>query len=65
MFPNGTYFEGGFNRNKPFGDGVWYFTNGNIVRGSYSQLYDAQGTNITNNWKTQHEQIDSSRYIES
>ena len=37
IFPNGTYFEGPFVNNFPKGEGVWHFTNGNIVKGSFGQ----------------------------
>lgn len=38
IFPdNGTYYEGSFSNNKPNGDGVWHFSNGNHVAGSYKQ----------------------------
>jgi hypothetical protein len=37
LFPNGTYFEGVFDNNKPKGKGLWNFSNGNLVRGEYFQ----------------------------
>lgn len=37
VFPNGTYYEGAFTNNKPSGDGVWHFYNGNVVPGNYKQ----------------------------
>ena len=37
IFPNGTYFEGPFVNNFPKGEGVWHFTNGNTVKGSFGQ----------------------------
>ena len=37
IFPNSTYYEGGFTNNKPNGKGVWVFANGNKVNGSYKQ----------------------------
>ena len=38
IFPNnGTYYEGAFANNKPNGDGVWHFANGNIAPGNYKQ----------------------------
>lgn len=38
IFPdNGTYYEGGFTNNKPNGEGVWNFSNGNSVAGTYKQ----------------------------
>lgn len=29
ILPHGTYYEGNFENNKPNGEGVWYFKNGN------------------------------------
>ena len=37
IFANGTYFEGLFENNYPKGEGVWHFTNGNTVKGSFGQ----------------------------
>ena len=37
IFPNGTYFEGPFVNNFPKGEGIWHFTNGNTVKGSFGQ----------------------------
>mmetsp|Transcript_35923 Transcript_35923/g.40863 ORF Transcript_35923/g.40863 Transcript_35923/m.40863 type:complete len:225 (+) Transcript_35923:44-718(+) len=37
IYPNGNYFEGKFEQNKPTGAGVWYFKNGNQVNGEYVQ----------------------------
>ena len=37
IFPNGVYFEGPFVNNFPKGEGVWHFTNGNIVKGEFNQ----------------------------
>ena len=37
VYPNGTYWEGNFQDNKPNGVGTWHFKNGNTVRGEYSQ----------------------------
>ena len=38
VFPtNGTYYEGTFANNKPTGDGVWHFANGNLAPGNYKQ----------------------------
>jgi radial spoke head protein 1 len=37
FFPNGTFYEGTFNNNKPSGDGVWHFYNGNQLAGNYKQ----------------------------
>jgi len=35
VYPNGTYFEGNFENNKPKGTGVWHFKNGNVLDGEY------------------------------
>jgi hypothetical protein len=37
-YPNGTYFEGNFQNNKPKGRGRWILANGNVVEGEYDQL---------------------------
>lgn len=37
QFPNGTIYEGAFTNNKPNGQGLWRFSNGNQVAGSYNQ----------------------------
>jgi hypothetical protein len=68
VFPNGTYFEGKFTKNKPNGIGVWHFANGNIVKGEFSQqmIEDANtGDNIVQiNWNTQNELMDPTRIKE-
>lgn len=38
VFPNGNYYEGSFENNKPNGRGKWYFKNGNEISGAYDQL---------------------------
>ena len=38
IYPNGLYFEGGFENNKPKGEGTWYFKNGNTLVGTFEQL---------------------------
>lgn len=38
VYPNGTYFEGQFQNNKPKGGGEWVFSNGNSEKGWYEQL---------------------------
>ena len=35
-YPNGTFYEGAFDNNKPRGKGKWVFQNGNTVEGEYS-----------------------------
>eukprot|EP00831_Metopus_contortus_P013279 TRINITY_DN1537_c0_g1_i7.p1 TRINITY_DN1537_c0_g1~~TRINITY_DN1537_c0_g1_i7.p1 ORF type:complete len:216 (+),score=41.98 TRINITY_DN1537_c0_g1_i7:183-830(+) len=56
IFPNGTFFEGSFERNKPKGKGKWNFKNGDIVGGNYSQIIegeDAEGQKLVKlGWKT-------------
>lgn len=38
ILPNGTYYAGHFRYNKPYGQGVWVFRNGNQLNGKYEQL---------------------------
>ena len=40
-YPNGTFFEGTFDNNKPKGKGRWQFENGNSVHGEYIQTRTA------------------------
>ena len=35
VFPNGDFYEGKFKYNQPIGEGVWWFSNGNKLSGSY------------------------------
>mmetsp|Transcript_17037 Transcript_17037/g.17717 ORF Transcript_17037/g.17717 Transcript_17037/m.17717 type:complete len:224 (+) Transcript_17037:10-681(+) len=35
IYPNGTYYEGLFEKNLPKGDGSWSFTNRNVNTGEY------------------------------
>ena len=37
IYPNGMYFEGDFENNKPKGKGKWVFKNGNVLEGEYDQ----------------------------
>lgn len=37
-YPNGTYFEGQFQNNKPKGAGTWNFHNKNTLNGKYEQM---------------------------
>jgi hypothetical protein len=37
-YPNGTYFEGNFQNNKPKGRGRWILANRNVVEGEYDQV---------------------------
>ena len=34
---NGSVYEGEFHNNKPNGNGVWTLSNGNLVKGEYTQ----------------------------
>ena len=43
IYPNGTYFEGNFKLNKPEGQGIWYFKNGNVMNGSYEHQKKGEG----------------------
>lgn len=55
VYPNGTYFEGNFDNNKPKGKGVWNFQNGNEVSGDYAQIKRAdveEDNQIKLTWKT-------------
>ena len=45
-FPNGTCYEGVFEKNKPKGKGKWVFGNGNIVEGEYNQIIDAKEVEV-------------------
>ena len=38
LYPNGSYFEGNFDNNKPKGKGTWHFANDNSVCGYYTQI---------------------------
>lgn len=53
-YPNGTYYEGAFDNNKPRGKGRWNFANGNIVEGDYTQTRKADNTgdDVKLTWKT-------------
>ena len=42
IYPNGTYFEGRYDNNRPKGQGKWNFNNGNVVKGEYSQVITLQ-----------------------
>ena len=37
IYPNGVYYEGTFENNKPSGKGKWVFKNGNVLDGNYEQ----------------------------
>jgi radial spoke head protein 1 len=37
IFPNGTYYEGEFENNKPTKASRWYFKDGNNLQGNYNQ----------------------------
>lgn len=37
IYPNGNYFEGEFENNKPKGHGKWHFKNGNTLEGEFAQ----------------------------
>ena len=54
IYPNGTCFEGGFDNNKPKGQGVWSFENGNKVTGTYRQIHkvDDVANDIKISWTT-------------
>jgi len=54
VYPNGTYYEGTFDHNKPKGRGKWVFKNGNAVEGDYTQTVraDVEGNEIKLAWET-------------
>ena len=54
IYPNGSYFQGKFNQNKPKGAGSWHFANGNVVNGDYTQTKraDVEGDVVKLAWKT-------------
>ena len=37
IYPNGTYFEGKFENNKPTGKGIWNFKDGKKLEGEFEQ----------------------------
>jgi hypothetical protein len=37
IYPNGVYYEGPFENNKPSGEGEWHFPDGNSCKGSHTQ----------------------------
>ena len=37
IYPNGLYWLGKFENNKPCGQGTWYFKNGNQLEGTFEQ----------------------------
>ena len=37
IYPNGMFYEGQFDNNKPKGQGKWVFKNGNTLEGEYEQ----------------------------
>ena len=43
IYPNGLYWEGKFENNKPKGQGTWYFNNGNKLTGSFEQKPKVKG----------------------
>merc|ERR1711957_13755 len=53
-YPNGTSFEGGFDNNKPKGQGCWSFENGNKVQGTYRQIHRVEdvANDIKISWTT-------------
>ena len=55
LYPNGSYFQGNFDNNKPKGKGTWHFANGNEVTGDYTQIKRAdvpQENVIKLSWKS-------------
>jgi len=55
LYSNGSYFEGNFDNNQPKGNGSWHFTDGNRVKGTYTQIKRADVEEeglIKLTWKT-------------
>ncbi|KAM3137522.1 hypothetical protein pb186bvf_010312 [Paramecium bursaria] len=58
ILPNGTFFEGIFENNKPNNQGTFYFKNGNTVTGNYKQTIipnddpDDKKLNIDMKWQS-------------
>ena len=54
-YPNGSFFQGTFDNNKPKGKGKWVFQNGNTIEGEYAQHRRADidlHDDIKLTWKT-------------
>jgi hypothetical protein len=67
IFPNGIYFEGNFEKNKPKGEGVWHFTNGNAIKGEFSHTAgeNPEGEPIISiKWSTNPEISDPTKFKE-
>jgi len=67
VFPNGVCFEGKFEKNRPKGEGVWHFTNGNKVKGEFNHTTaeNPEGEPITKiNWTTNHDITDPTKFKE-
>ena len=43
IYPNGMFYEGSFENNKPKGAGKWVFKNGNVLDGQYEQKEKVAG----------------------
>ena len=43
IYPNGVYYEGKFENNKPLGQGKWVFKSGNELYGEYEQKKKGEG----------------------
>ena len=54
LYPNGSFFEGNFDNNKPKGMGAWNFANKNKVEGCYTQTkrVDVDTEEVKLSWKT-------------
>ena len=70
IFPNGTYFQGKFEKNKPKGEGHWHFANGNVVKGEFTQQPNTADDQVENSnsvllsWTTNTELVDPTRFKE-
>ena len=43
IYPNGVYWQGSFENNKPAGKGTWFFKNGNTLDGTFEQKPKVKG----------------------
>jgi len=67
IYPNGIYYEGKFLKNKPSGEGVWKFQNGNTVKGKFEQKEeddpnDAEKKLVKIAWTTAPDFADLTKY---
>eukprot|EP00831_Metopus_contortus_P028637 TRINITY_DN2373_c0_g1_i13.p1 TRINITY_DN2373_c0_g1~~TRINITY_DN2373_c0_g1_i13.p1 ORF type:complete len:169 (+),score=22.71 TRINITY_DN2373_c0_g1_i13:195-701(+) len=70
VLPNGTFYEGDFDKNQPKGQGKWFFTNSNVVVGDYSQTLEEKETDtgdkkieVKLGWKTKAEIVEGAEKV--